>query len=271
MNQEIQIPKYRLYLDESGNHSFKNMESIPYRYLSLLGCIFERINHYKKADLDLKKLKQDFWHGHDPDSPIIFHREEMIRKKNDFSIFKNENILKKFNKRLIEYLKSQNYLIINIILDKKELKNKYYNLINPYEFCLMAILERYCGWLKMQNSQGDVLAESRGGNEDHQLKKAYEEIYNNGTNMRKDNNFFCSVLTSRKIKIKPKLANITGLQIADILAFPLKEKILFDYNIRTTNFTDTFNEIIYNTVKDKLNRRKYNGKINGYGEIFLLK
>jgi len=169
---------------------------------------------------------------------------------------------------LIDYLKRQRFVIINIVLDKKAHAIQYKYPINPYEYCLTAMLERYCGWLKMKRKFGDVLAESRGGKEDRQLKAVYKNIYYHGTNQR-DAKFFNNALTSCEIKIKPKITNIAGLQIADILAYPLKEKIFYERGIRANNFVGTFNERAYKAVSNKFNRQMFTGRIAGYGEVFI--
>lgn len=62
---------------------------------------------------------------------------------------------------------------------------------------------------------------------------------------------------------------IAGLQIADLLAYPLKEKLFFEKGIRKNNFLNTFNERVYQTVKDKYNRQFFTGRISGYGEVFI--
>lgn|SRR3989338_6076834 len=265
----IKAPAYRLYLDEAGDHTYKDLGYVSHRYLGLLGCIFQRDSDYQRADAELKELKKEFWPTPDPDRPVIFHREEMVYCKGYFSIFKDEDIRKKFDQKLIEFLNRQKFIIINVVLDKKTHITRYKYPINPYQYCLTAVLERYCGWLKMKGHVGDVMAESRGGTEDRQIKDVYKKIFGEGTNQRTDPKFFNSVLTSREIKIKPKLANIAGLQIADILAYPLKEKIFYDKNIRRDNFSGTFNEIIYNTVQNKMNRQMFTGRVKGYGEVFI--
>ena len=91
------------------------------------------------------------------------------------------------------------------------------------------LLERYCGFLHFYNAKGDVLAESRGGIEDKQLKVAYKTIYEGGTQFR-EFTFFQNVLTTKEIKLKPKTANIAGLQISDLVAHPIKHEILIENN-----------------------------------------
>lgn len=266
---ETKVPYYRLYIDEAGDHTYKDLEYVSHRYLGLLGCVFERASDYQKAADELKALKEEFWPKPDPDRPVIFHREDMINCRKYFSVFKTNEIKDKFDVKLIEYLKKQNFTIINVILDKKSHVSQYKYPINPYDYCLTAMLERYCGWLKMKKNVGDVLAESRGGKEDRQLKAVYKKIYHHGTYHRTDPKFFNDVLTSCEIKIKPKITNIAGLQIADILAYPLKEKMFYERNVRKDNFVGTFNEKIFNAVKDKYNRQLFTGRIQGYGEVLI--
>lgn len=265
----IKAPYYRLYLDEAGDHTYIDLNYVSHRYLGLLGCIFERAIDYQKAADELKALKEIFWANPDPDRPVIFHREEMVNCKGYFSIFREQSIRDKFDARLIDYLRQQRFVIINVVLDKKSHVRQYKYPINPYEYCLTAMLERYCGWLKMEDNVGDVLAESRAGREDMQLKAVYKKIYHHGTSQRQDPTFFSNVLTSCEIKIKPKITNIAGLQIADILAYPLKEKVFYERNIRKNNFLGTFNEKIFNAVKDKYNKQKFTGRVSGYGEVFI--
>ena len=271
MNQklDIKVPSHRLYLDEAGDHTYRDLSYVSHRYLGLLGCLFERDNDYKFADRELNELKKEFWPKPDPDRPVIFHREEMVHCKGYFSIFKDQDVRQRFDERLLAFLARQKFVIINVILDKKTHVDRYKNPINPYQYCLTAMLERYCGWLKFRNVYGDVMAESRGGQEDQQLKKVYSGIFSGGTNQRSDPDFFNQVLTSREIKIKPKVANISGLQIADILAYPLKEKLFYTEGIRTNNFLGTFNERIFNAVKMKYNQQFFSGKVRGYGEVFI--
>lgn len=262
------FPKYRLYIDEAGDHGFGSLNIIKHRYLGLAGSIFERRNDYIKAVDDMKELKRKYWPDADPDEPVIFHRNIMIRQQGYFSIFKDINKKTDFDEDLLSYLNEQKYTVIVVVIDKKGQKDGYTTPYHTYHFSLMVMLERYCGWLRFFETVGDVLAESRGGTEDRKLKEEFREIYEKGKSYYYPASFFQEALTSRKIKIKPKSNNVTGLQISDMIAYPIKEKMFYDRNIRINNFSGTFNEKVYDVVKDKLNRNFYSGKINGYGEIF---
>lgn len=269
MSQEhtIQVPGHRLYLDESGDHRYENLDQIPCRYLTLLGCIFEREKDYVEMSGLMSRIKSKFWPNIDPDKPVIFHREDMVRKRGYFHIFKEPFILEDFNKSLLELLQKSNYTIINVTLDKATHLQKYKYPDHPYKYCVNAMMERYVLWLMEHSAKGDVMAESRG-KEDLHLKGVFRQTWEDGTRFRSAD-FFQNSLTSKEIKIKPKAQNIAGLQIADILAYPLKEKLLWEHKIRTHNYQGLFSETIWNAVKQKV-RARPDGNMAGYGEIFII-
>lgn len=162
----------------------------------------------------------------------------------------------------------QDYILITVVLDKKAHIKKYEDAaFHPYHYCLSVLLERYCGLLNFHNSRGDVMAESRGGEEDKKLKIAYINIYDNGTWFR-SSNFFKNVLTSKEIKIKPKTTNISGLQLADLIAYPIKRNILIEKG-KLINTDIVFGDEIYKAIENKFNRNLFTGKVDGYGKIFL--
>jgi hypothetical protein len=74
--------RYRLYIDESGDHVFKDTGQIPHRYLCLMGCWFKNPNYLQFHD-DLEELKKKHFNQH-PDDPVIFHREDIINKRGVF-------------------------------------------------------------------------------------------------------------------------------------------------------------------------------------------
>jgi hypothetical protein len=81
------------------------------------------------------------------------------------------------------------------------------------------IVERYILWLEEREQKGDVMAESRGGKEDKRLKASFKGVYENGTEYVSAAQF-SGRLTSCELKVKPKSANVTGLQLVDLVAYP---------------------------------------------------
>ena len=122
-----------------------------------------------------------------------------------------------------------------VLVDKKQHQERYVDPFHPYHYCLAARLERYAGWLIYKNTVGDVMAESRGGEEDLQLKQAYRRTYESGT-LHFDHKKFQLALSSKEIKVQLKKADIAGLQLADVLAYPVKQAILVQKGLIPVQF-----------------------------------
>jgi len=117
------------------------------------------------------------------------------------------------------------------------------------------------------NYRGDVVVESRGRVEDEKLKDSFHRLYNNGTDHIPANRWH-ECLTSAELKVKPKTANISGLQLSDLIAHPSSREILLEHKLISDN-RDTFGNKICNIlVKTKYLRSK-NGQIEGYGKKLL--
>jgi hypothetical protein len=157
-----------------------------------------------------------------------------------------------------------------VVIDKKELKLQYPTPAHPYHLGLGFMLQRYCGFLNHTNRRGDVMAESRGGHEDRLLKDSYAWVYQRGLFGRTDATFFQQALTSKELKVKPKSFNIAGLQLADLLANPLRKAVLIEER-KVQGSLAPFATRILEAVNDKLNRHLYNGRVEGYGKVLFPK
>lgn len=261
------MKRYRLYIDESGDHTYTDLQDQNKRYLCLLG-VFVEVETYRSSFYPaLEKLKQEHF-PHSPDEPVILHRKELANRSGPFGRLKNKENEQRFNSAFLGFLSQQDFRLIAVVIDKKMHVERYGDAaFHPYHYCLAAVLERYCGFLNLYNARGDVMAESRGGKEDIQLKEAYKRLLGVGTYFRQPE-FFRNVLTSMEIKLKPKSANIAGLQIADLLAHPVKQEILLERG-QISSHGSPFGAAICQTVAFKYNRRVYDGRIQGYGKVFL--
>lgn len=264
------LRRYRLYLDESGDHTYKALEQPRHRYLGLTGCYFT-LEDYLAFAHSLEELKHEYFAHYphrDRDEPIILHRNDIINRRGVFSLLKDPEVEERFNNDLLRLFGDAQYKIISVVIDKKKHLERYGDhAFHPYHYCLAAILERYCGFLNYFNARGDVMAEARGGTEDKQLKSAYRRIYESGTLWR-NGDFFQKALTSKEIKLKRKKANIAGLQLSDCLVYPIKQTMLLEQK-RIKDPGDVFGKRVYEKVSKKFNRQIYDGRVWGYGKIWL--
>lgn len=261
------VERYRLYIDESGDHTYKQITSPDRRYLCLMGVIVEAEHYRSSFHPAFENIKQKNF-PHDPDDPLILHRSNIINRKGLFRVLRDPDKEKDFNKDFLQLVSQQVYLLIAVVIDKKFHKDKYgAAAFHPYIFCLTVMLERYAGFLNYSAAKGDVMSESRGGTEDKVLKDAYSRVWNKGTYYRRAS-FFQHGLSSKELKLKPKKANIAGIQFADLLAHPIKQDILLEYG-KIASITGTFGHKICIAAKKKYNRQFNQGRIKGYGRIFL--
>jgi hypothetical protein len=111
------------------------------------------------------------------------------------------------------------------------------------------------------------MAESRGREEDLQLKQAYRRVYESGT-LFFDYRHHRRVLTTRDLKLQPKRANIAGLQLADLLAHPVRQACLLEKQL-VPDTGDVFGKEVFRVVQGKFNVNEWQGIVEGYGKVWL--
>jgi hypothetical protein len=257
------IMKYRVYIDESGNPDLENADNPLHRFLGLTGIIIELKHAAEVASPKMEELKKEFFPYH-PDEPPVFHRKELVNKQTPFDRLRDEKVEAEFNEKLLGYLGLIEYRVITIVIDKKEQRDLYKVWhYDPYHYCLAILLERYIHFLEKYNATGDAMAESRGGKEDMRLKKSYNKLYTEGTDYIGLERF-TERLTSCQLKVKPKQNNISGLQIADLIAHPSQRYALQQYR-KIEDKREVFGNKIATILKDKKYYRSDTGTIVGYG------
>ena len=201
--------RYRLYLDESGDHVFRDTEEHAHRYLCLLGCWF-RNPDYLKFHEAIEGLKAEYL-PHHPDDPVILHREDMVNARKAFKNLRDTAVRSKFDDALLAVIKAAEFKVVAVVIDKQELRRAYGTAAgHPYHLGLGFLLQRFAGYLNHINRVGDILGEARGGREDRLLKESYSRVFERGVWMTRSE-VFQTALTSSELKLKPKSANISGL------------------------------------------------------------
>ncbi|MGB5082453.1 MAG: DUF3800 domain-containing protein [Burkholderiales bacterium] len=217
--------KYRIYIDEVGNSDLDSSEDPNHRFLSLTGVIVDLEHVEKVIHPEMEALKTRYFRHH-PDDPVIFHRKEMLNAKGSFEVLGDEGTRRKFDEELLDRLRAWEYRVVSVCLDKKRHKETYAVWrYDPYHYGLAILLERFVFYLERVGAPGDVLAESRGGNDDRRLKDSFARLWEKGTEYVSPDRFQ-KVLTSKQLKVKPKINNLPGLQLADLVAHPSRNEML---------------------------------------------
>ena len=72
--------RYRLYVDESGDHTFHAYADVGRRYLALVGVALAMDTDEPEALRNrFEELKRRYLRNYDPDEPEILHREDIVQ------------------------------------------------------------------------------------------------------------------------------------------------------------------------------------------------
>ncbi len=259
---------YRIYVDEVGNHDLTHVDDPNQRFLSLTGVILQSDYVMGILQPEMDALKRRFFQR-DPDEPIVFHRKELLNRRSPFVALRDPNTELEFNTALLDALARWEYRVITVAIDKKAHRDRYRVWhYHPYHYCLAVLLERYLMYLARGHYRGDVMVESRGGREDGKLKDSYSRLYRDGTTNVPAEQWHAR-LTSEELKVKPKAANIAGLQLADVIAHPSCREVLRERGLITDDRSVFGDRVCAILRESKYDRHWRTGQIAGYGKKIL--
>jgi hypothetical protein len=207
---------YYLFIDESGDHGLANIDS-SFPVFVLCGVLMSDDN-YKTLNENFSNIKESFWKN----KKVIFHSRDIRKCDKEFKILLDNEVKLRFYKELDESIVKSSYIVIASIIYKEDYIRKYGKLkTDVYEIALSFLVERaifYLDTLKVNIGTLYFILEERGKKEDIQLKKHFESLRNKGT-------FYLSPERLKnynlKIEFRSKKQNINGLQLSDLVAYPI--------------------------------------------------
>jgi len=212
--------RYKLLLDESGDHGLSTID-LGFPVFVLCGVLISD-SEYNKMKQAVNDLKNKFWGNPN----VILHSRDIRKCNNEFSILFDLATKKEFYDGINAIMKDINYEIIVGAIRKEEFIKRHGKLRDDvYEVALSFIMERaiFCLDAKPDVTVLEVGIEKRGTKEDSKLTKHIETIRSKGTYYVDGNRF-------QNLGSKPhffsKKENISGLQIADLLAYPIARYVI---------------------------------------------
>ncbi len=245
--------EYVLFMDETGDHNLSNIDH-NFPVFCLAGCIFERRYYHQVVRPSVDAFKKRFWGTTD----VILHSRDIRKHQGPFAFLGDAREREGFYTALNDLMRSLDFTIQAVVLLKWAHLNKYGSQArHPYHLSLTFILERYSLLMRRHSDDatGYILAESRGKQPDRLLKAEYRQLQSSGTFYQQD----LSNITGLWMEKKDK--NIIGLQIADLIAYPIAAKVL-----RPQVEQKAF-DVIYNKIDaaPSTTPRHRRGSILGYG------
>lgn len=235
----------------------------------MTGCIVEKEYYRETFHEEIEALKRRHFEFDPDEGPLILHRKEIMQAKGHFCKLEDEAKRNDFDNGLIRLFSTLSYRLIIVVIDKLIHAEKYRAAaFHPYHYCLNALLERYCYLLQNSDSTGDVVAESRSGTPDEQLKRAYIDMYQHGSNLQRAE-FFQRRITSGQIKLKRKESNVAGLQFADLLAVPSKREVLLEHGRIEQGEIEDFDRRVWRAIRTKYHCKSSDGTIDKFGRYLL--
>ncbi len=251
---------HRLYIDETGDHRYKQLDKLESRYLGLTGVLFDKGYYDKYVPQALESFKKYFL-KYDPDSPPVLVRNWIVYKKHAFGVLVDEKLRKEWETAILNLYRTTEMEIFTVVIDKKAHIERYpMETFDAYVYSLAVLLWRVRGYLNYYGLESDIVAEARGKTEDTKIQGAFEYIRQNGFTNYGTPEGYCQAFPDNEIKFRTKIHNVAGLQLADLVAYGQKVKTILEkgkpYHKPPSDFTNRFNEVI-------------ESKVNQYGRYYL--
>lgn len=214
--------KYYLYIDECGDNNLKNFDE-QFPIFTLCGVI---VSEEKREWLEqeVHALKDEFWGN----QYTILHSRDIRKCQRGFEILFDLDVKKRFYERVNAILGTASvYTIVACAILKEPYIRNYGRLNDVYAQSLSFVLERAVFYLDSRNTTEEIelhtVVEQRGKKEDEKLRMFYNQLLGQGT-------YWASAERLRQyaksFKLLPKKANVIGLQVADLVAYPVTRHIL---------------------------------------------
>lgn len=176
---------------------------------------------------------------------VILHSRDIRRCQKGFEILFDLNVKQRFYEAINNVLKQNDvYIIVSCSILKEPYIRQFGKLNDVYGQSLSFVLERSIFCIDDINPQGGscihAIVEKRGKKEDKALKNFYEQLLERGTYW-----VHATRMQERmeSLEFRWKSEDVIGLQIADLVAYPLTRHVL---NPKEVNFAyDIIEQNIY--------------------------
>lgn len=213
--------KHYLFLDESGDHGLVNVDP-AFPVFVLCGIILSE-QRYQIVSQRMQDIKKRFW----GDKKVLFHSRDIRKCDKEFQILFNQDIKREFYSAINDIVASSAYTVIASAINKANHIKQYGKLASDvYEIALSFIVERsifFLDDLPNKPHQLDIVIEQRGKREDVSLHEHFQKLSSRGTGYVSPERIqsYC-----QSIAFKSKSDDVSGLQLADLIAYPIARYVL---------------------------------------------
>lgn len=203
--------EYLVFADESGDHGLDTIDA-GYPVFVLAFCVIGKADYVGRIVPAFQHFKLKHF-GHDN---IILHERDIRKDSGDFAFLKSKARKQAFLDELTRIVAEAPFTLICSVIRKEALKRRYTNPGNPYHIALGFGLERVQSCLRdhgVGSAKTHVIVERRGRREDAELELEFRRVCDGGN--------FRGEQLPLEIVFADKRANLSGLQLADLVARPV--------------------------------------------------
>jgi hypothetical protein len=217
----ITVKKYFLFIDESGDHGLVTLDA-SFPVFLLCGMLTSEENYIAIKE-EINTIKHTFWGKKE----VILHSRDIRKCDKEFQILFDLELKSNFYTLINKVIEDSKYRILASAINKAKYIKTYGKLSNDvYELALSFIIERavFClDEVKGVSKHLEIIIEKRGKNEDKKLEEHFQRLIARGTGFVSAERLQEVQL---KITFKDKKENINGLQMTDLIAYPIARYVI---------------------------------------------
>ena len=221
MGHDSKKEHFTLFIDECGDPNLEKFDK-TFPIFTLCGVLIsdKKLGYLEN---DVNCLKQDLWGNKD----VIFHSREIRNCSKDFVNLLDKETKTCFYNRINEVLGAEDvYVIVCCCILKEPFIERFNTGEDVYGLSLKYLIERaifHIDDCTDGNARLRIVVERRNPNQNQALLKYYNGLRVNGTKW-----ITAERLTDRikSFSFVGKKDNVIGLQIADLIAYPISRQIL---------------------------------------------
>lgn len=214
--------KYYVYVDECGDQNLSNYEE-TFPIFTLCGVIVSESQKRVLTD-KVNAMKRRFWGT----EAVILHSRDIRKCQKNFVKLFNLEVKQAFYEAVDAILGEKGaFTIVACSILKEEYIRQFGRFNDVYGQSLSLLLERAVFYIDDLNIKEGIdlhiVAEMRGKKEDSNLLKYYNQLRDKGTYWVTPQRLQSHI---HSFSFVAKKANIAGLQVADLAAYPIARHIL---------------------------------------------
>lgn len=214
------VSKTYLFIDESGDHGLTKIDT-DFPVFLLCGVLIPE-RDYEIVRQSINNLKHAVWGNKE----VIFHSRDIRKCEKEFQVLFNLDLKAQFYAELNKIIADSPYNIIASAIQKDRFIEQFGKLQDDvYEVALSFVIEQAVMALRYTGiaTTLDIVIERRGKREDKQLDDHFQRITGKGTGKLTAEEI---AVFSPSFSFRNKKENINGLQLADLVAYPVARYVI---------------------------------------------